>query len=279
MSQEKPNADSDDQEDLDGIEIEYNEKERFQGEYYPLRSTYQHVPYHPLKTPIRIAIFCHLFLITILVAILGTAAAKLSKDNLSFGYHLLDSPAKEAVKWEKVVLDHSISIDNSFKGQPRPEQDAAWNSLVLYQKLVISNDKLDATGAVQLNDGTDRVLFTLNVFHNLHCLNYIRKFIFRSGNYEDMFPELGRDGQLDHAGYCVDMIRQSIICEGDISISTYDWKIDHLLPWPNFRVAHECVNWDNIVDWARKHAAPNLRGSILMHPKYGPSYPIVQGNE
>lgn len=197
------------------------------------------------------------------------------------------------MKWEKVVLDNGLAIDNPFKGEPRPELDTSWESLIICKKsiviniastfilcflltnwdldqnLAISKDKLDVPNSVQLSDGTNRVIFSLSVFHNLHCLNYIRKFIFRNGNYKDMFPESDLENQLNHVGHCVDMIRQSLICEGDIAISTYDWKMDHLLPWPNFRVAHECVDWDSIMAWAKEHAAPSLYGNILMHPKHG----------
>ncbi|KJZ80042.1 hypothetical protein HIM_00756 [Hirsutella minnesotensis 3608] len=242
---------------------------------------------------IFIAVCCHFTTALILAGIV--AALRHIKIQDDFGLFLLQSetlaltfrkdscPAKQAIKYEYSTLDHNLVIENPFKGEPRPEQDKAWDDLLQHQNLVISQDELHAPDAVRLNDGTDRIVFNLDVFHNLHCLNYLRKYIFRS-YYSHEYPDSAQNAYLDHVGHCIDMIRQSLMCAADISISTYDWKMDHLKPWPNFRVAHECANWDSIVAWAQRHRAPNLYGNMLMHPKLGaispqtgPAYPTETG--
>ncbi|KAK1245972.1 hypothetical protein MKX07_005041 [Trichoderma sp. CBMAI-0711] len=275
MDQDQEFNGLDDHDDLERIGFESDEHKLLQPqkEYLESQQSDARVPFW--RTPAVLAITVHICLMCMLFVIVSSVKRNYANSDYSIRNHLPESPAREAVVLEKVVLDHGIAVDNRFKGEPRPEQDKAWESLLLYQNLAISRDALDVPGAVSLNDGTDRVLFSLDVFHNLHCLNYIRQFMFRDDYYKKSFPESERDSQYDHAGHCVDVIRQSLICEGDISISTYDWKMDHLLPWPNFRVAHECVNWNHLMSWASRHAAPDLHGSILTHPKHGPSFPVV----
>jgi hypothetical protein len=45
------------------------------------------------------------------------------------------------------------------------------------------------------------------------------------------------------------------MCHGDISLVTFDWTDDELLPNANFNVKHECRNFDAIRDWAKAHQA------------------------
>lgn len=132
----------------------------------------------------------------------------------------------------------------------------------------VSPSLLEGLESIEINDGTGRVIVNLDVFHNLHCLNYVRKYIFRS-HYQDTFPPDDKEKQLDHVGHCIDMIRESLVCHADIAISTYSWKKGRLLPFPNFRVDHECRNWEKIMEWAKAHQAPSLRGNALIHPVFG----------
>jgi hypothetical protein len=60
-----------------------------------------------------------------------------------------------------------------------------------------------------------------------------------------------------------------MMCHGDIAIQTFDWMPDYRWPWPNFEIVHECRDWDAILDWAKQHHVPSLRGPIVQHPELG----------
>lgn len=55
--------------------------------------------------------------------------------------------------------------------------------------------------------------------------------------------------------HCIDTIRLGIMCHGDISLVTFDWTDDELLPNANFNIEHECRNFDAIRGWAKAHQA------------------------
>ena len=57
---------------------------------------------------------------------------------------------------------------------------------------------------------------------------------------------------IDH---CIDEIRLSIICHGDISVITWGWKDTEATPYANFEVEHECRNWESILEWTKAHQA------------------------
>ncbi|EED79895.1 predicted protein, partial [Postia placenta Mad-698-R] len=56
---------------------------------------------------------------------------------------------------------------------------------------------------------------------------------------------------LDH---CIEMLRQRIMCTGDVGMITFDWVKGHKKPYPNFSTMHVCRKLDNILDWSARHA-------------------------
>ena len=74
------------------------------------------------------------------------------------------------------------------------------------------------------------------------------------------------DSALDH---CIDSLRQLIMCRADATFQTYDWIPDLRIPWANFEVEHECINWDRVDDWAGEHAIDVYEFDYLIHPDPG----------
>ncbi|PQE07799.1 tat pathway signal sequence protein [Rutstroemia sp. NJR-2017a BVV2] len=158
---------------------------------------------------------------------------------------------------------------NVYKGEPSPELDRAWDDILKYRNQAIPSTYLPkhlSSIPILTTNGTstNNLLVNLDVFHNLHCLNTIREYIFRS-YYSDS------SHNLEQINHCVDSIRQALQCHADISIGTYSWKENHSIPWPNFRIVHECRNWDMVLEWAKKNDAGVLKGR-LVHPSFGELY-------
>lgn len=60
-----------------------------------------------------------------------------------------------------------------------------------------------------------------------------------------------------HIGHCLDIIRQALMCQGDMSLEPLDILDDGtetVDPWGTFD--RECKNWDSITDWMKEHSAP-----------------------
>lgn len=118
--------------------------------------------------------------------------------------------------------------------------------------------------SVALNDVTERAVITLEVFNSLDCLNYIRKFTFRSYyNITDGHAEV------QHFGKCIEAVRQTLSCYADISSITYMWRKNRRLPFPDFRIDHECRDWSSIEQWAEDHSLPPHGDEMLIHPTFG----------
>lgn len=52
--------------------------------------------------------------------------------------------------------------------------------------------------------------------------------------------------------HCVELLRNAVMCAGDVSVITYNWKKDQDFPEANFgSVTHACQKWDKIDEWRR----------------------------
>ena len=66
---------------------------------------------------------------------------------------------------------------------------------------------------------------------------------------------------LDH---CIDMLRQKIMCDGDVGAITFNWLSDRDTPSPDFSTWHKCRNFDGIMEWALTNGLPE--GPALKKP-------------
>ena len=176
---------------------------------------------------------------------------------------------------------------NPFKGQPRPELDEAWRKLIkcLHKSFPLASPQNRLTRcfpdqsirvqkedlvrinrtSLPLNDDGGGYLAVVDVFHELHCLNYVREYLHRDYYHNKETPET----QILHVDHCIDTLRQTLMCHGDIALHTFDWIPHYRRPEPNFNVVHECRNFEAIYDWAEKHSVPTLAGDVLIHPELG----------
>ncbi|KAI1172137.1 hypothetical protein F4777DRAFT_590766 [Nemania sp. FL0916] len=181
--------------------------------------------------------------------------------------------ATSAIEYGTRVFDEIDDLDEYF-GKPTPELESRWTELLKYQWLQIPESDMEKLGRVeegiQLPDGG--YFATLAVYHDLHCLRRIHHVLYR----DHYFPNLTADERfLDdrHAAHCLDSIRQSVQCAGDVSLLTMRWGTHTRVPLANFTSPHECVNWNHIQDWAHDRVYDVMAPGVLIHPKLGASYP------
>jgi hypothetical protein len=80
------------------------------------------------------------------------------------------------------------------------------------------------------------------------------------------------EDNLMHTYHCIDLLRQSIMCQGDINLITLRWGQKQALPIGNTSSPHECVNWDGINGWAKERSIERaLEPGYIKHPTFGTS--------
>lgn len=101
--------------------------------------------------------------------------------------------------------------------------------------------------SVPLSDAKGGYLVTLDVYHTLHCVNRARKALYPAYYASPNRPEVDRA----HVEHCLDLLRQVLMCHGDVALHTYQWLDDRPAPWPTFQTTHQCRKWERIVEWSR----------------------------
>ncbi|KAH8717360.1 Cyclochlorotine biosynthesis protein O [Beauveria bassiana] len=174
--------------------------------------------------------------------------------------------------------EHDAFLDNSFRGRAKSEA-LAIESWILYASLsfillfvggVIGYNLRPSTAGrglafadmSQLNIYDARAstsysletavhleemqnigyMASLGLFHQIHCLNMLRKFIYLD-YYKEKTPDWFSQPYLRaHADHCVDMIREAIMCHGDTSLIVYHWINGYKDPVPDFSTMVRSTN-------------------------------------
>ncbi|KAM7220099.1 protein of unknown function (DUF3328) domain containing protein [Rhypophila decipiens] len=171
--------------------------------------------------------------------------------------HMLPSEfvlAKEAIRYEETTFDPSgfwedPSRATIYDGPPTTTVNAAWKHLVSVGMYSLTTEEYAHLGLeTSIVPGQkDEHIITLEVFHQLHCLNYLRK-----RAYGIVPGEATEHGQRAHLAHCVDYLRQVLMCHGDLTPITLRYNQTTDFVEPNFRIRHTCRNFDMIWDFAAK---------------------------
>ncbi|KAK5120448.1 hypothetical protein LTR85_006387 [Meristemomyces frigidus] len=168
--------------------------------------------------------------------------------------------ADEGVEYETRRFKGSFRLQSPWTGVG-PETDSAWGNItnapvggaigITKEQWEAVNEYHDYPVMLDEDHGTGQYLASLDVFHQLHCLDLLRKsthpgyYDEHEGSFAGASPRV-IEGHLEH---CVETLRQTLMCHGDMSLLTYNWVEGRAMPYPNFNTIHTCKNWDKLVAW------------------------------
>ncbi|KAH8813399.1 hypothetical protein DL96DRAFT_518880 [Flagelloscypha sp. PMI_526] len=158
---------------------------------------------------------------------------------------LIYSPAEHVLEYEvKVFTLLNGTNDPPYRGVS-DETDRAWRNL--YDGTLIRLPKSEAARlpnrTYPIADEPGYYIAQFEVFHQLHCLNTIRKAL----NPERYAEDTGLDET--HVRHCIDSIRQSLMCASDISVIVWQWNVEKNLVQGKTDIAHSCRNFDKLQQW------------------------------
>lgn len=153
-----------------------------------------------------------------------------------------------------------------WRMSPSPHVDAAWNWISAEDMQIITVSAADvkkvgknATVSVKAPQswglGDDAYIAQVEVFHQIHCLNELRK---------ELYPDYYYGGRgrteldMSHKTHCVHMLLQNLMCNADTGIITHYWLHDELYsepktrPFADFSVEKKCRDFEAVMGWLRK---------------------------
>ncbi|KXS94506.1 hypothetical protein AC578_8335 [Pseudocercospora eumusae] len=186
------------------------------------------------------------------------------------------SPLLDQVEYYDVMLDLKFLEKNSlYRGVPTPEKDAAWRELWDHGHIGIPRWELYRLNkSIEFDDPRQHwaeawpetgggVETRLQVFHDLHCLDYIRMYTYLWSYNEETLPRNFRNKTdtmiRTHVDHCIDGLRAALMCYSDVGPVLYS-EIDvgegKFFGEPDGSSLHRCRNFDKIRSWYHEHAAP-----------------------
>lgn len=205
------------------------------------------------------------------------------------------SPARDAVRYVSGTFNATQGEASGYVGTSN-ETDEMWDwvtstvgdQMITPEELKLVQKPEDSIKTKDLKTGKEGYRIGLEVFHQLHCLNLIRKSTYRdkyegkgdfaekdeakvrghlgtnllnsrhSGPYPTRDTELLEPILTSFTDHCLEMLRMNIMCQVDIGVITF-----HELPnkpgdpWPDFSTLHVCRDFDAVRKWAIDNTVAN----------------------
>ncbi|KAG1861300.1 hypothetical protein F4604DRAFT_1587943 [Suillus subluteus] len=145
-----------------------------------------------------------------------------SLDDREYSYIGEDYPTELPLRLDTVALKFN---ESDHYGTSDEKAWAEWKSLDHFPH---------GHGFVRL--GPDRRLFGISMFHQIHCLQMIRLALI-----------FGPNG---HSGHCMNILRQGILCNADITLDPLVTDPDGSMTGTDgLNVIHVCRDWSQLYDY------------------------------
>ncbi|KAI5927173.1 hypothetical protein F4810DRAFT_707123 [Camillea tinctor] len=163
------------------------------------------------------------------------------------------SPVEDIIRYENVVFSTGFGHERTeYQGPPTPERDALWDDLYGFGISRIPRESASklVNKTVPIPGEPGQYVIQLNVFHQLHCLNMIRKSLYSDVEYPPDHELMG----IEHIEHCYDALRQSLMCSADVTPLPWQWVEEVQEAKEVARVAHTCRDFEAVRTWAKENA-------------------------
>lgn len=99
---------------------------------------------------------------------------------------------------------------------------------------------------ILLANGDERYFAWIQGSHDIHCLDNIRRFMFRDHYYGE---ELQNPIVEAHFLHCLQTLLLSLQCKYSTDVYLAAWVEDQDAPVIDFNVTRRCVNYDDYLHW------------------------------
>lgn len=175
------------------------------------------------------------------------------------------SPATASVSYNPVKYNVTTK-GNQYVGAG-PEVDRAWRAISydMGDQWLSKNNmaKLDMPlSSLQVDNpstGEQGYRVGIEVFHQLHCLNLLRRVTYRD-YYEPLGGEFadGAEKLQKHTDHCIEVLRLNLQCNADVGLFTFYMIEGDPLAWPQLNSKHVCRDFDAVKAWATDHSVGNM---------------------
>ncbi|KAF2443855.1 hypothetical protein P171DRAFT_474012 [Karstenula rhodostoma CBS 690.94] len=197
--------------------------------------------------------FTFVILILLLVSVITNIFQFLQPNTSSFQSSTF--PGLQNLKHQINTHHAEHGVKNSdYQGAPSNATAAAWTTLLQPFYFNVSASELSAadvspTNAVRVKQGG--YLASLGVYHELHCLNQFRNFLYLSTDPSPLSAEQITYYR-SHLDHCIETLRLSAMCNADLSLYTFTWPREENFTFldAHSKTPRTCVDWGQVEAWS-----------------------------
>ncbi|KAF2451771.1 hypothetical protein P171DRAFT_438445 [Karstenula rhodostoma CBS 690.94] len=192
----------------------------------------------------------------------------------------LYSPANSILNDKIVTFGSSVEGTgySEYQGAPDEKNNKLWRALYNNSPTAITASEArllpnkTASATPWLDPEISEYVLLLNVFHNLHCLDRLRQTIWYfhepqfnitsnpytmyNGNITAALRDRGASFMdIVHADHCIEMLRQSAMCESDVTPIVYQYSEKTGKSTGRTGVIHQCRDFGKVQEWAKERVA------------------------
>lgn len=128
---------------------------------------------------------------------------------------------------------------------------------ILHSRIALLNRSAELEDFVEASvTGKSGFIAGVEVFHQLHCLNYVRQFTWLD-YYENPPNDLNHGAVANrmHVDHCIETLRLALMCNADVTPYLIRSKPEiYAKAESDFSAHHKCKHFDLLTNWMDKNA-------------------------
>ncbi|CZR55504.1 uncharacterized protein PAC_05392 [Phialocephala subalpina] len=237
----------------------------------PVRKSPQNV-LHKLSIGLNIALICAI------MALVAIAWPELVLRWDKFGNGLLKRTSRPSPILNQAHIPLITSKRNGsllphnppsiFRQDPSDEVDMAWARIGNINPIPMSAAEVRGNGydpsivarwPEVYGLGPDAYVGRLDVFHEIHCLDMLRREAHYDYYYEKEWPKAAGGAPADHrvhVSHCVYALLQELMCNANTDPFVHYWVDIGDEPYPDFSITRQCRDFEAVLEWQEEKSIP-----------------------
>ncbi|KAI0146668.1 hypothetical protein BJ166DRAFT_629195 [Pestalotiopsis sp. NC0098] len=145
--------------------------------------------------------------------------------------------------------EHDDAPPTDFEGFGYASVDRAWRNLTSVGVIGLTKEQNDQLAVPSVESLREPGVYpvAIGMFHQLHCLNYLRIQLDLKPGQD---PTETEEMRWKHKSHCIDYMRQVVQCHGDLTPISFWYEGTEVGYSFDHAVVHQCRNFDSIYKWA-----------------------------
>ncbi|KAI9729792.1 MAG: hypothetical protein M1818_008406 [Claussenomyces sp. TS43310] len=138
--------------------------------------------------------------------------------------------------------------ESPWSGEPTSEVDAAWNKLLHDGNIRVSEAELLTLNQTSIDLSSGKLAW-LELTHQMHCVDYIRKaLLYRNHYHPEVTDQEWERSMHPHVEHCLNDLLQTVMCNADTTLKVFKWEAskDRPVVTSNYGTPRTCVDLEHL---------------------------------